>query len=55
MIATQKAAVPDSSIGVDVEQPLTNNNNEIITDSKKQINQQATNINKPQITLSQMW
>lgn len=43
MTATQKAAVLDSSIGVDVEQPLTNNNNEIITDSKKQINQQATN------------
>lgn len=43
MTATKKAAVPDSSIGVDVEQPLTNNNNEIITDSKKQINQQATN------------
>lgn len=43
MTATKKAAVPDSSIGVDVEQPLTNNNNEIITDSKMQINQQATN------------
>lgn len=43
MTATKKAAVPDLSIGVDVEQPLTNNNNEIITDSKKQINQQATN------------
>lgn len=43
MTATKKAAVPDSSIGVDVEQPLPNNNNEIITDSKKQINQQATN------------
>jgi RecA-family ATPase len=43
MTVTKKAAVPDSSIGVDVEQPLTNNNNEIITDSKKQINQQATN------------
>lgn len=43
MTATKKAAVPDSSIGVDVEQPLPNNNNEIITDSKMQINQQATN------------
>lgn len=43
MTATKKAAVPDSSIGVDVEQPLTNNNNEIITDSKEQFNQQATN------------
>lgn len=43
MIATKKVAVPDSSIGVDVEQPLPNNNNEIITDSKRQFNQQATN------------
>lgn len=43
MTATKKAAVPDLSIGVDVEQPLTNNNNEIITDSKEQFNQQATN------------
>lgn len=43
MAVTKKAAVPDSSIGVDVEQPLPNNNNEIITDSKMQINQQATN------------
>ena len=43
MTATKKAAVPDSSIGVDVEQPLPNNNNEIITDPKMQINQQATN------------
>ena len=41
MTATKKAAVPDSSIGV--EQPLPNNNNEIITDPKMQINQQATN------------
>lgn len=43
MTVTKKAAVPDSSIGVDVEQPLPNNNNEIITDPKMQINQQATN------------
>ena len=43
MTATKKAAVPDSSIDVDVEQPLPNINNEIITDSKMQINQQATN------------
>lgn len=43
MTATKKVAAPDSSIGVDVEQPLPNNNNEIITDSKMQINQQATN------------
>lgn len=43
MTATKKAAVPDLSISVDVEQPLPNNNNEIITDSKEQINQQATN------------
>ena len=43
MTATKKAAVPDSSIGVDVEQPLPNNNNEIITDPKMQIKQQATN------------
>lgn len=43
MTATKKAAVPDSSIGVDVEQPLPNNNNEIITGSKEQFNQQATN------------
>lgn len=43
MAVTKKAAVPDSSIGVDLEQPLPNNNKEIITDSKMQINQQATN------------
>lgn len=43
MTAANKAAVPDSSIGVDVEQPLPYKDNEIITDSKKQINQQATN------------
>ena len=42
MTVTKKAAVPDSSIGVDVEQPLTNNNNEQIQKSKS--------INKPQIT-----
>lgn len=43
MTAIKKAALPDSSIGVDVEQPLPNKDNEIIADSKKQINQQATN------------
>lgn len=43
MTATKKAAVPDSSIGVDVEQPLRNKDNGIITDSKEQFNQQATN------------
>lgn len=43
MTATKKAAVPDSSIGVDVEQPLPYKDNEIITDSKEQFNQQATN------------
>lgn len=43
MTATNKAAVPDSSIGVDVEQPLPYKDNEIITDSKEQFNQQATN------------
>lgn len=43
MTATKKAAVPDSSIGVDVEQPLRNKDNEIIADSKEQFNQQATN------------
>lgn len=43
MTATNKAAVPDSSIGVDVEQPLPYKDNEIITDSKEQFNQQAIN------------
>lgn len=43
MTATNKAAVPDASIGVDVEQPLPYKDNEIITDSKEQFNQQATN------------
>lgn len=43
MTATKKAAVSDSSIGVDVEQPLPYKDNEIITDSKEQFNQQATN------------
>ena len=42
MTATKKAT-NDSSIDVDVERPLPNINNEIITDSKMQINQQATN------------
>lgn len=43
MTATKKAAIPDSSISVDVEQPLRNKDNGIITDSKEQFNQQATN------------
>ena len=43
MTATKKAAVLDSFIGVDVEQPLPYKDNEIITDSKEQFNQQATN------------
>lgn len=43
MTVIKKAAVPDSSIGVDVEQPLPYKDNEIITDSKEQFNQQATN------------
>lgn len=43
MTVIKKAAVPDSSIGVDVEQPLPYEDNEIITDSKEQFNQQATN------------
>lgn len=43
MTVIKKAAVPDSSIGVDVEQPLPYKDNEIITDSKQQFNQQATN------------
>lgn len=43
MTVIKKAAVPDSSIGVDVEQPLPYKDNEIITESKEQFNQQATN------------
>lgn len=43
MTVIKKAAVSDSSIGVDVEQPLPYKDNEIITDSKEQFNQQATN------------
>lgn len=43
MTVIKKAAVPDSSIGVDVEQPLPYKDNEIITDSKEQFNQQAIN------------
>lgn len=43
MTVIKKAAVPDSSIGVDVEQPLPYKDNEIIIDSKEQFNQQATN------------
>ncbi|PXX55275.1 AAA domain-containing protein [Hungatella effluvii] len=43
MTVIKKAAVPDLSIGVDVEQPLPYKDNEIITDSKEQFNQQAIN------------
>lgn len=43
MTVIKKAAVPDSSIGVDVEQQLPYKDNEIITDSKEQFNQQAIN------------
>ena len=43
MKATKKATVPDSSIGVDVGQPLNKNSNEIITNSKQQNNVQAIN------------
>ena len=42
MTAIKKATVPDSSIGVDVGQPLTKKTNEIITNSKQQNNVQAT-------------
>ena len=42
MTATKKVAVPDSSIGVGVEQPLHNNDNEIIADTKEHFNRQAT-------------
>lgn len=42
MTAIKKATVPDSSIGVDVGQPLIKNTNEIITNSKQQNNVQAT-------------
>lgn len=38
----KKATVPDSSIGVDVGQPLTKNNNEIIANISTQNNLQAT-------------
>lgn len=38
MTITKKAAVPNSSIGVDVEQPLPNKDNKIIAESKIQIN-----------------
>ena len=42
MTAIKKATVPDSSIGVDVGQPLTKNTTEIISNSKQQNNVQAT-------------
>lgn len=42
MIPTKKVAVPESSIGVDVEQPLHNKDNEIIADTKEHFNRQAT-------------
>lgn len=38
----KKATVPESSIGVDAEQPLTKNNKEIITNISTQNNLQAT-------------
>lgn len=43
MGVTKKATVPDSSIGVDVGQPLTKSNNEIIANISTQNNLQATN------------
>ena len=42
MTAIKKATVPDSSIGVDVGQPLNKNSKEIISNSKQQNNVQAT-------------
>lgn len=42
MGVTKKETVPDSSIGVDVGQPLTKNNNEIIANISTQNNLQAT-------------
>ncbi|WP_330680802.1 hypothetical protein [Eisenbergiella porci] len=42
MTPTKKVAVPESSIGVDVEQPLHNKDNEIIADTKEHFNRQAT-------------
>lgn len=41
MTPTKKVAVPESSIGVDVEQPLHNKDNEIIADTKEHFNRQA--------------
>ena len=43
MTVIKKAAVSDSSIGVDLKQPFSYKDNEIITDSKEQFNQQAIN------------
>ena len=43
MGVTKKVTVPDSSIGVDVEQPLTQKHNESITNLTQQNNLQATN------------
>lgn len=40
----KKATVPDSSIGVDVGQPLNKKNNEIIANISTQNNLQATKI-----------
>lgn len=42
MTPTKKVAVPESSIGVDMEQPLHNKDNEIIADTKEHFNRQAT-------------
>lgn len=43
MTANKKATVPNSSIGVDVEQPLSKKHNEIIAESAELYNRQATN------------
>ena len=42
MGVAKKATVPDSSIGVDAEQPLCNKTNEIITNFTPQNNLQAS-------------
>lgn len=43
MGVTKKATVPDSSIGVDVGQPLNKKHNEIIANISTQNNLQGTN------------
>ena len=42
MAGKEKATAPDSSIGVDVEQPLTKKHNESITNFTQQNNLQAS-------------